>query len=193
MNLATAQHYAEKLVLWLSDTCTRIEIAGSVRRGRGECNDIDLVVIPVVFQEKDMLGAVIAEKNLVHEFLTQYIRRSRGTRFIQGENLTPESKQIIVQLPKCQLDIFFASKENFASRLLSRTGSMEHNIWLCERAQRLGLHWNPYEGVRKLSGLGMPLLPADSEEAIYGALGLPFIEPKDRERGTLHRLFGEGK
>lgn len=202
MTLSTATNYAEKLVLWLANTCTRIEIAGSVRRGFPVCNDIDLVVIPVLFQEKDMLGHLVSERNLAHGFLAQYISEQTGkwaakVGFIQGEKLTSESKQIMVQLPKCQLDIFLASKENFASRFLCRTGSREHNIWLCERADKFGYHWNPSEGLIRVKPegdgcghLAIPrLIPTDSEEAIYKHLQLPFIEPKDRELAYLQRNF----
>src|SRR5262245_11423981 len=40
MDLDLAERYARQIVNWLSPFCERIEIAGSVRRGRPVCNDI---------------------------------------------------------------------------------------------------------------------------------------------------------
>lgn len=54
--------------------------------------------------------------------------------------------------------------------LLAATGNDRHLTQLAERAARRGLPRNP------------PALPAgDSEEAVYAALGLPFIAPELRE------------
>ena len=57
-------------------------------------------------------------------------------------------------------------------------------IWLAERAKRLGGAWNPYKGVRLAAGLQ----PAGTEAEVYGALGLPWIEPRDRELDHLRRF-----
>jgi len=60
--------------------------------------------------------------------------------------------------------------------LLAATGSAGHLTVLAERAARLGVPWN-------LDGNGnrQPALEADSEEALYARLGLPFIVPELRE------------
>ena len=60
MNLPTAQHYAAKLIDWLTPTCTRINVVGSIRRERPACADIDLICLPKITEHRDMLGAVIA-------------------------------------------------------------------------------------------------------------------------------------
>jgi DNA polymerase/3'-5' exonuclease PolX len=75
----------------------------------------------------------------------------------------------------------------FATRMLCRTGSKEHNIWLAQRAQDRGGHWNPYEGL-KLHG---KLVKAEIEEDIYRALGVPWIEPKNREIDWITRNANE--
>jgi DNA polymerase/3'-5' exonuclease PolX len=187
MNLPTAQHYAAKISEWLSDVCHRIEIAGSIRRGRPVCNDVDLVCIPKIHEEKDMLGAITKRYSLVHEFLAEYARAYPDRCRWKTGLSNPNGKQFIVQLHKCQLDLWMASPENFGTRLLCRTGSMEHNLWLAQRAQAMGGKWESYDGVR----LGLKRFPAETEEQVYNALDLPFIEPKDREIEFLRKQFGE--
>jgi DNA polymerase/3'-5' exonuclease PolX len=114
---------------------------------------------------------------------------------------------MIIDLPKCQLDLWFADESTFATRLLCRTGSMEHNIWLASRAKRQGKKWNPYEGILTggewRSAMGMPdvytppndcalqLSTFKSEAELYSALDLPFIEPKDRELPFLIKNYGQ--
>lgn len=184
MNLATAKHYAEKIVLWLGPHCQVTKIAGSIRRERPECADVDIVCIPRITVENDMLGTPIARTNHVLAFLRDYVKASNGvSAFHSGDE--HEGKQVIVQLPKCQLDLWFATPANFGTRLLCRTGSKEHNILLAQRAQELGGSWNPYEGVT----LNGQLLPATAEQEVYDALKLPWIEPRDREGGFVARLM----
>ena len=68
------------------------------------------------------------------------------------------------------------SEDMSAHVLLTATGSEEHLSELAARAARMKIPWN------LTSDLGVKLAPkADSEEALYAALGLPFIEPELRE------------
>ena len=46
MELQQAQALAEELASGLEPGCTRIEIAGSVRRGKPEPHDLEIVAIP---------------------------------------------------------------------------------------------------------------------------------------------------
>ncbi len=177
MTLPTAQSYAAQIVKWLSPHCLKIEVAGSILRRRPECNDIDLVVTPRVSEEKDMLGAVIRVENFLHAFLKDYIAKTPETGWVQGEELKPESKQFLVKLRKCRLDIFLASEANWTTRFLSRTGSRDHNTFIAAWANYKGMHWHPYEGLRQ----GAHFLACPTEQAFYEHLDLPFVSPQERE------------
>ena len=181
MNLATAKNYAEKIIEWIAPDCAAPPIvAGSIRRERAICNDVDIVCIPKIKAETDMLGEVIGHRNLLHHRLTMECLAGRG-KITTGEKA---GKMMIIQLRACQLDLWFAAPETLATRLLCRTGSMQHNIWLAERAKQRGYHWNPYEGLERDG----KMFTFDSEEQIYLALGLPFISPRDREMEFLKRF-----
>jgi DNA polymerase (family 10) len=104
---------------------------------------------------------------------------------------------MVIELRKCQLDLWFADEQTLATRLLCRTGSMQHNIWLAETFKKRGQKWNPYEGV--LTGGTWWKSPGDgheeyqggtlrrfgSEEEIYQFAGLDFIPPEKREPENL--------
>ena len=46
MPLARARAFAEKIVVELAPFCAQIEIAGSIRRQRPDCGDVDIVCLP---------------------------------------------------------------------------------------------------------------------------------------------------
>lgn len=174
MKLVEAQHLAEKVAERLRPLCMRIEIAGSIRRGRPEVGDIDLVILT------DNIPAV---KQRCTE---------RCQIVVNGE------QNFIVRMPTgLQLDIFFAhgpvndlfapQPSNWPSLLLCRTGSREHNIFLVEKAKALGLVWKPYREVLDPDGY---VISGDDESSIYNQLGLPFIEPRSREGDYMTAHFG---
>lgn len=51
VGISTARAKAERLVALLSPSCERIEIAGSIRRGKPLVADIELVAVPLVQEE----------------------------------------------------------------------------------------------------------------------------------------------
>lgn len=182
MDLKTAKRYADKIAEWISPFCEgpdRIVIAGSIRRQRPLCNDVDIVCIPKTEVQRDLLGNVTGEINLLFRFLQDYVKDHSEARFISGG--TQVGKQVLLQLPKCQLDLWFATRQTWATRVLCRTGSREHNIWLCNEARKRGMTWDPYWGLK----VGDRVLELESEEEMYRALGLPYLPPEKRERGTV--------
>jgi len=200
MDLTTATNYANQIVTWLRPFCDRLAIAGSVRRQRPICNDIDLVVIPKFSAPPtDLFGNTAGARGVpLHAMLVNYVRDysyqgSTGDppvpvgdppavpRWQTGEH-NPEGTNFILQLPKCQLDIYIATPENWGSKLVQRTGSKEHNTWLASRARDLGHKWELDRGILDQRNF---LVAAETEEAIYSALSLQFIPPIAREGGLV--------
>lgn len=184
MTLSTAQSYAAKITTWLQPYCTRIETAGSIRRQRPNCNDIDLVCIPKVTLIKDLLGIVIARQNHLREFLLEYVRNTPAADWRKSVPPEPDAQNLLIKLPKCDLDLWMATEETWATRLMCRTGSMQHNIWLAERAKQMGGKWNPYHHLQ----LGLITLKPTTETELYAALNLPYIPPEQREPDFLQSL-----
>lgn len=148
--------------------CERLVAAGSIRRRRVEVNDIDFVILP-----KPGMDAPVRE------------------RIKQGKEVIRDGTDVmIVKLANgVQVDFFFARAQykdlleprpgNFGSLLLCRTGSKEHNIYLIEVAKAKGMRWQPHEGIYDAKG---KLIASETEEEIFQALGLEFVEPENRER-----------
>ena len=167
MPLERARHWAALVVSELAPLCHRIEVAGSIRRGRPVCNDIDLVLIP-----KDL------------EAVKRRCLASRGSHAItHGDcNLS------FALANGVQLDLFTAWPEerellsfrptNWGSVLLCRTGSKEHNVRICNAARENGWHWDPTRG---LMNARKEIIAGETEESIFKALGLEFVRPERRE------------
>jgi DNA polymerase/3'-5' exonuclease PolX len=217
MTLLTATRWSAAIAVELAPHCHRLEIAGSIRRSRPQCGDIDIVCIPKADSQTDLLGAELVRTNAVLEWARAYARKCQGQvtgpgdqvpRIISGGER--EGKQLIVQLRNCQLDLWFASEKNFASRFLCRTGSREHNIWFATRLTERNMHWFPYEGIVTLDSLRAEkinpyapgaadraveknlILPAGTESDLYGYAGLELIAPEHRELAWLQKNIDSG-
>lgn len=186
MTLAEAQKIAEATRAFLEPVCERIEIAGSIRRRRPECADVDLVVIPRISEQKDFFGVVTGRENLVRKLLIEYARDTRPKpQWVTGKEPEPNAQNLLLKGPKAQLDVWIATPATWATRLITRTGSMQHNVWIANRAIARRGKFRPYEGLWFSS---MGLIQPSNEEQFYEALGLPFIPPEKREPMALARL-----
>ena len=165
MKLLEATQIAVELVAKLIPYCDKVEVAGSIRRGKGEVHDIDIVAIPN--EEKMLAGGYFGRQHLVAAIAAW------TTPTLNGQKI---ASFLFKEAP---VDIYWATKQTWGTLLLIRTGSKEHNINLCTLARDKGWHLHASgEGLfdaydRRIAG--------DSEEGIFKALGLPFIPPGRRE------------
>ncbi len=133
--------------------------AGSLRRGKETAGDLDLLVTGP--GAADVLQAF--EK---HPRVAEVLGR--------GENKASAR----FGLEGIQVDVRALPRESYGAGLQYFTGSKEHNIIVRNRAVRMGLTLNEY-GLFKLEDNS--LVAAETEEAIYAALGLDWIPPELRE------------
>lgn len=160
MELKQAYNIGETARAALSPHCERFEVAGSVRRRRPFCHDIDIVCIP------SNQGAFLVAL------------QSLGKLKLGG------GKIMRVQMTGAELDVYIATPETWATLLLIRTGSAAHNVKLCIRANGMGMKLHA-DG-SGLFRLGQELsietrIAGDTEGSIFEALGMAWIAPEDRE------------
>jgi DNA polymerase (family 10) len=79
-----------------------------------------------------------------------------------------------------QVDVYRARPETWGVILLVRTGSKDHNVKLCTLARSKGLKLSASEGLVTQGGFGQ-VIASKTEEEIFSALGLEYIEPNYRE------------
>jgi DNA polymerase (family 10) len=162
--LAKAHRYAGQIVAALQPFCKRLEIAGSIRRERPYCGDVDIVAEPS--NEPALRARIIDGKEVVQNGPQNIHVRLANSLEIQVFLARPESATLFEKIPS-----------NWGSLLLCRTGSRDHNIFIAQKALSLGLKWNPYQGLFR-DGI---LIASETEESIFAALNLDFIPPQKRE------------
>ncbi len=157
MELERGRKIAAEVIKQLSPYCRKIEVAGSIRRGKLFPHDIDIVLIAA---DPWNLESVILD-------LARPLRPG-----LQGDKL----KRFVYN--REQIDLYFASTATWATLLLIRTGSKESNIRLCTLAKKKGWHLSA-AGAGLFDDTGSRVA-GDTEESIYQALGLPFQRPEER-------------
>jgi DNA polymerase (family 10) len=150
----------------LEPYCDRIQVAGSIRRLKPVVHDIDIVCIP----------------NNQGQFI--YALQELGNIKMGGQKLIRCNLTAVEFYPATiSLDVYIATPENWATLLLIRTGSKEHNIKLCSRARHMGmvLHADG-SGLFKLTNCAgrERRIAGDTEESIFKALELPYLPPWKR-------------
>ena len=163
MKRADAVLIAEDLVSELVALCEKIEIAGSIRRERENVNDVDLVCLPKPGQLTN-----------IKQRLWTLAQKGRST-------VTGKDKYLkILSYQGIQVDVYIADAETWATLLLIRTGSLAHNIKLCQRAREIGLKLNADgHGLTWISKNVNVACP--TEQQLFEKLGLPYREPRERE------------
>ena len=155
MDLQQAQIIADDITKKLSPYCTKIEVAGSIRRKKLVVRDIDIVLIP---SDAWNLKRVISELGLVNA---------------QGDKVWRLDYEGV------QVDLYFATEKTWATLLLIRTGSKENNIRLASHAKKMGWRLSARgDGLFNKDGVRVA---GDTEESIYAALGLPYQRPEERD------------
>ena len=143
----------------------RVEIAGSVRRGKETVGDLDLLC-----EATDGKAAIKAFTTM------KDVTGIRAAGETKGSVLVPTGLGTEIQV-----DLRVVPGESFGAALQYFTGSKEHNVRLRELAIKKGCKLNEY-GLFKDD---KPLAGED-EEGIYKKLGLAFIPPELREdRGEI--------
>lgn len=135
---------------------TEAAAAGSCRRRRETCGDLDvLVACADAAAPMDLLAA--------HPLVESVLQRG-------------ETKQRVRLKTGAEMDLRVVPENSFGAALQYFTGSKEHNVVVRGRAKDLGLKVNEYGVFR-----GDEQIAGRTEEDVYAAVGLPWIPPELRE------------
>ncbi len=151
--LPVAEHIVENL-RQVPGT-TRVEYAGSLRRGRETIGDIDVL-------------ASTEDPGALHDAF-------QAMPGVIKVLVAGETKSSVRLESGVQVDLRVVDTASFGAALLYFTGSKEHNVVLRERAVRMKMSLNEY------GMTGRRAVDAGTEASIYTALGLPYIPPEMRE------------
>ena len=172
MELEKARAIAEQLKELLAPACERITIAGSIRRQKPEVGDIELLVIPKVEEGIDLLDRELG--GLMWPMKIFDHRRDKRGRIMYG----PKNK-FLTHIPSgIGVDIFSTTEECWPVALVVRTGGKSTNQEIATRAIERGMRFHAYgRGFTRADGSE---LVCRSEQDVFRAVGLPYLEPWER-------------
>lgn len=165
MKLEEAEILADRIVDCIKHLCDpgKIVVVGSIRRKRATVHDIDIVLIP----QQWMWNSIIHR-----------LRRLTLAGIVKaGPKLATLKVPTGTTSETFSVDIYKATPQTWGVLLLIRTGSTQHNITLCSRAQRMGMMLSAKDGVIKDG----KVIACRSEEEIFKALKMDFVAPEERE------------
>jgi DNA polymerase (family 10) len=161
--LAVAEGIAEPLVTYLQqiDGVDRVVVAGSYRRRRETVGDLDILVTCPP-------RAKVMDRFVAYDDVADVV--SKG-----------ETRSTVRLRSGLQVDLRVVPKASYGAALYYFTGSKNHNIAVRRRGVARGLKINEYGVFRGKKRIG-----GASEDEVFAAVDLPYIEPELREdRGEI--------
>ncbi len=158
ISIADARAAAELIVedLKALPEVEQAAVAGSCRRRRETCGDLDiLATCSNAGPPMDLLAT--------HPLVEAVLQRG-------------DTKQRVRLKTGVELDLRVVPESSFGAAMQYFTGSKEHNVVVRQRAKDLGLKVNEYGVFR-----GEEQIAGRTEEEVYAAIGLPWFPPELRE------------
>ncbi len=165
-----AKEFAERIskLIFAFPGIETITPAGSLRRGRETCGDLDLLVTGPACEPEVVAAAVehVAALPLIDKLLA---KGQNKVSFTLRNNL--------------QVDVRLLPRASYGAALQYFTGSKMHNVALRQRAIKRGMTLSEYALLRLEDNA---VVAAATEADIYHALELDYIPPEMREnRGEI--------
>ena len=144
----------------------KIVVAGSVRRRKETIGDCDILIIST--KPEPVMDYFVAMPEVVRV-------TAHG-----------ETKSAVKLKSGLDVDVRIVPEKSYGAALNYFTGSKDHNVALREMALKRGYKLNEYglfsaKGGSASGGKGSRQIAGKSEQEIYKALGLDYIEPEMRE------------
>ncbi|MRI58369.1 MAG: DNA polymerase/3'-5' exonuclease PolX [Epsilonproteobacteria bacterium] len=157
-----AKEYVEDLLAYMRQIpLTHLEVAGSFRRKKETVGDLDILATAKDFSE----------------VIRHFVKYPKIKEVVSAGS----TRSTVILNNDLQVDLRSVEDESYGSALHYFTGSKAHNIEVRKLAMELGLKVNEYGVFR-----GEERIAGRTEEEVYQAVGLCYIEPELREnRGEI--------
>jgi DNA polymerase/3'-5' exonuclease PolX len=159
MKLEEIKVIAEKYLAMIKPYCLKAEIAGSIRRDKPECKDIEIVCV------------------INPKFLSEF----SGEVYKMGQAIkgTCYGKYVQRVLPEgIKLDLFIAKEDNYGVIKLIRTGNQYFSKWIMGKAVKISGYICKDGYIMKPD---ITKIKTPEEIDVFNLLGIKYIEPKERE------------
>lgn len=184
MPLAEAQALAEEVIAYLYSACERIRVAGSIRRGKADIGDLELVCVPMFQESLDLFGDALPERrNMLDERCNDLLaegvlshRPDKNGRPAWGSKLKRATYRGV------GLDLFAVTEPaQLGVVYLIRTGPADFSHRLVTPKEHGG--WMPSGLYCRDGGIWRngAIVPTPTEHDVFALLGREYIEPEERQ------------
>lgn len=152
-----------------------MKIVGSLRRGLQQCHDIDILIMPEFLENEDLLGGS-SKISLVNDIdFSEYAEvKERGEKMIK---LSKKAGAYMVPI-----DVYVCiNPDSYGVLTVIRTGSEEFNKKLMKPVTFGGLLPKNCVVDKGLLWKDGKIVPCETEEVFFEAMGIDYIQPKDRK------------
>lgn len=183
---AAAIEVAREILGAIATSCARVLVAGSLRRGKAMVGDVEIIYIPCT--APGLRTDLLAEPelvSLVDPVLERLMLDGRLARRLNTKGAATwgaKNKLAVHVASGIAVDLFAATRENWWNYIVCLTGGAKSNVQICNAARAKGWKWNPYgAGFSRPAGLGRETHAVQSEREVFEFVGLPYLEPRERE------------
>jgi DNA polymerase/3'-5' exonuclease PolX len=183
MPILEAIAVAHDVMSLLFPVVERIDIVGSIRRGKDEVGDVELLYVPKLVPKRNMFDEIEGHQNLAYELLAEL--RQRGTfvdRLDKNDRpaFGPRFQRLLFS--GVPLDLFAClAPAQYGVHQLIRTGSAEFSQkMVTPQAQGGALPMGMRVQDAQLIDRGEALV-TPNEETFFAQVGMPFVDPAHRE------------
>jgi DNA polymerase (family 10) len=165
--IATAEDFAETLCAYLQADphIGRVIVAGSYRRRKDTVGDLDILVTCAK-------GQAAVDHFIAYDEVAKILAKG-------------STRATVLLRSGIQVDLRVVPAQSYGAALHYFTGSKSHNIAIRKLGQARGLKINEYGIFRDGKRIG-----GRTEEEVFAAVKLPYIEPELREdRGEIRAAF----
>lgn len=188
---AAAIEVARFLVQCLTPCCSRILVAGSLRRRKAEVGDVEILYIANEVIGPDPADLFSKEKKFnavdvaLHELIATHGTLEKRENSLGRTAWGAQNKLARHVASGIPVDLFAATPQNWWNLVVCRTGGAENNVAICNAAIDAGWKWNPYGDGFSRPNPERPgwllIREMHSEREVFEWVGLPYLEPWERK------------
>jgi DNA polymerase (family X) len=167
--ISTAEDFAQSLCAYLQagPHIGHVVVAGSYRRRKDTVGDLDILVTCAK-------GPAVVAHLIAYDEVAEVLAKG-------------STRATVILRSGVQVDLRVVPEKSYGAALHYFTGSKSHNIAIRKLGQARGLKINEYGIFRGSKRIG-----GRTEEEVFGAVGLPYIEPELREdRGEIQAAYAD--
>jgi DNA polymerase/3'-5' exonuclease PolX len=186
--LDEASRWAANLKTHLEAVCHRIEVAGSIRRGKAQVSDIELVAIPRWSYQYNLLGEKYREANELNELLDFWVEQGAVEMWQDAQHRVCWGEKLRKfwvrsdEFGRIKVDLFQAERANWGIIFLIRTGSADFSKWMVTKKPIGGCPLDVEVDGGRVWRRGAPVDTLE-ETDVFDLFGVDFVPPVRRSDG----------